>query len=221
MFFTGPVSAVLVNKFGCRLTNLLGALICASSLATASLSENLVTLFLTYSILFGIGTSFVFNASLVVVSNYFSKRRSLALALVTAGLGLGVLVQGPLIQVLVDNYGWKTTYRIMAGVIFGICSLGITYDPNVKSEDNENNLENPEQVSSSVNDIQPRARRLEKRGKFLDMSVWKIPAFVAITLSASVARFGHYVPQIHLVCLSHFFFNMSLLNLGNFVSLMH
>ena len=133
------------------------------------------------------------------MSNYFSKRRSLALALVTAGSGLGVLIQGPLLQWLLDNYGWKTTYRIMAGVVFAICSLGITYDPNVKSEEDRNNLENPEQVSPSVNDIQPRTRRLAKRGICLDVSVWKIPAFVAITFSASVAGFGHYVPQIHLV----------------------
>ena len=195
MFFTGPVSGVLVNKFGCRLTNLLGALICAASLATASLSESLVTLYLSYSILFGIGTSFVFNAGLVIVSSYFSKRRSLALGFVSAGQGLGVLAQGPLLQALTDNYGWKTTYRIMAGAIFGICLLGITYDPNVKPEEDKSNLENPEQLSSSVDDIQPRRRR----GIVLDVSVWKVPAFVAVTLSSSVAQFGHFVPQIHLV----------------------
>ena len=198
MFFTGPVSGILVSKFGCRLTTLLVALICAGSLATSSLSEGLVTLYLSYSILFGIGTSFVFNAGLVIVSNYFSKRRSLALGFVSAGQGLGVLAQGPLLQTLIDSYGWKTAYRIMAGVVFGICLLGVTYDPSVKTEPEIK--ENPEQLPSTGTDqSQPPPRRLARRRVFLDVSVWKVPAFVAITLSSSVAQFGHFVPQIHLV----------------------
>jgi len=196
VFFTGPVSGILVSKFGCRLTTVLGALICAASLATASLSEGLVTLYLSYSILFGIGTSFVFNAGLVIVSNYFSKRRSLALGFVSAGQGLGVLAQGPLLQTLIDSYGWKTTYRIMAGVVFGICLLGVTYDPNVKTEIKEN----PEHLPSSETDeSQPLPKRHGRKRVFFDVSVWKVPAFVAITLSSSVAQFGHFVPQIHLV----------------------
>ena len=132
------------------------------------------------------------------MSNYFEKRRSLALGFTTAGLGLGVLVQGPLLQQLIDKYGWKTTYRIMAGVLFGVCLLGLTYDPNVKPEG-----ESFDQLSSSANNnknIQsnPRTSRI---GKIIpDVSVWKVPAFMAITLSSGVAQFGHYVPQIHLVC---------------------
>ena len=201
VFFTGPLAGIFVSKFGCRLTTLLGALICAASLATASLSEGLVTMYLSYGILFGIGTSFVFNAGLVVVSNYFRKRRSLALGFVSAGQGLGVLAQGPLLQTLIDSYGWKTTYRIMAGVVFCTCLLGITYDPNVKTEEIKGN---PEHLSlSEIDESQPPPRRPGRRRVFLDVSVWKVPAFVVITLSSSVAQFGHFVPQIHLVSLGN------------------
>lgn len=152
-------------------------------------------LYLTYSIPFGIGTSFIFNAGLVIVSNYFSRRRSLALGFVSAGQGMGVLVQGPLLQTLIDNYGWRTTYWIMAGVIFGICLLGVTYNPNVKSD-----LEIETADQSTRSDENPtRQRGPERKSMFLDVSVWKIPAFVAITLSGGIAQFGHFVPQIHLV----------------------
>ena len=193
----------MVRKFGCRLTSLLGGLICASSLAIASLSSSLLALYISYSLPFGIGTSFIFNGSLVIVSNYFDKRRSLALGFTTAGLGLGVLVQGPLLQELIDNYGWKTTYRIMAGVLFGICLLALTYDPNVKPEGERDTQENFDQLSSSANNSNnihsnPNESRIRKI--IPDVSVWKVPAFVAITVSSAVAQFGQYVPQIHLVC---------------------
>ncbi|KAJ7330743.1 hypothetical protein OS493_021672 [Desmophyllum pertusum] len=185
LFFTGSISGLLVSKFGCRVTSLLGAMICAASLAMASLSKNIVTLYVLYSILFGIGTSFIFNTGLVIVSSYFTKRRSLALGFVSAGQGLGVLIQGPLLQTLVDNYGWKITYRIMAGVMFGICLLGVTYDPNVKTE---GHLENVDQLTS--ND-EPRQGRQGRRRVFLDLSVWKVPAYVVITFSCAIAEFGH------------------------------
>lgn len=180
----------MVRKFGCRLTSLLGGLICASSLAFASLSSSLLALYLSYSLPFGIGTSFIFNGSLVIVSNYFEKRRSLALGFTTAGLGLGVLVQGPLLQQLIDKYGWITTYRIMSGVLFGACLLGLTYDPNVKPEGERDTQENVDQLSSSANNsnnIQSNPRK-SRIGKIIpDVSVWKVPAFVAITLSSGVA----------------------------------
>ncbi|KAL9954142.1 hypothetical protein ACROYT_G041640 [Oculina patagonica] len=195
VFFTGSVSGILVSKFGCRATSLLGAMICGASLAIAPQSNSLVTLYLAYSIPFGIGTSFIFNSGLVIVSNYFSRRRSLALGFVSAGQGMGVLVQGPLLQTLIDNYGWKTTYRIMAGVVFGICLLGITYDPNVKTD---KEVENADQLESSDKHL-PHQRGQKKKIVFLDVSVWKIPAFVAITLSSAIAQFGHFVPQIHLI----------------------
>lgn len=195
VFFTGSVSGIMVSKFGCRATSLLGAIICAVSLVSASMSQSLVVLYLSYSIPFGIGTSFIFNAGLVIVSNYFTRRRSLALGFVSAGQGLGVLVQGPLLQTLIDHYGWKTTYRIMAGVIFGVCLLGVTYDPNVKSD---MEVENADQLSSS-DEKRPHQPREKKRCMFLDVSVWKIPAFVAINLSSGIAQFGHFVPQIHLI----------------------
>lgn len=164
-------------------------------MAIAPQSNSLVTLYLAYSIPFGIGTSFIFNAGLVIVSNYFTRRRSLALGFVSAGQGMGVLVQGPLLQTLIDNYGWKTTYRIMAGLVFGICLLGITYDPNVKCD---KGVEDADQLESSDKHF-PHQRGQKKKSMFLDVSVWKIPAFVAITLSSAIAQFGHFVPQIHLV----------------------
>ena len=200
MFFTGPLAGVLVKKAGCRLTTLIGGLVCSISLATASLSEGLVTLYLSFSIPFGIGTSFVFNAGLVIVSSYFNKRRSLALGFVSAGQGLGVLAQGPLLQKLIESYGWKTTYRIMAGVVFGICLLGISYDPNVKREEVKDQCG---ELSSTADDSQPRQIRRGRKGILLDVSVWKVPAFVVLTFSSSIAQFGHFVPQIHLVGLIH------------------
>ena len=85
----------------------------------------------------------------------------------------------------------------MAGVIFGVCLLGVTYDPNVKSD---MEVENADKLASR-HKKSPHQPREPRRCMFLDVSVWKIPAFVAINFSSAIAQFGHFVPQIHLVSL--------------------
>ena len=66
VFFTGPVSGILVNKLDCRITNILGGLICAASLAIASMSERLVALYLSYSSFFGIGSVLFLRPALLL-----------------------------------------------------------------------------------------------------------------------------------------------------------
>ena len=93
-----------------------------------------------------------------------------------------MLILGPLLQTMIDAYGWRTTYRIMAGVVAFLCLFGFSYSPNVQSEEVED---------TAVAEKKPRCH--------IDVSVWKEPKFVAVCISASIMMFGHYVPQIHLV----------------------
>ncbi|KAJ7393160.1 hypothetical protein OS493_006126 [Desmophyllum pertusum] len=182
IFFGGLGSGALVNRFGCRVTTLLGGFLCALSLGLSSLATNIGTLYFTYSVLYGLGTSCVYSANLNIISKYFKKRLSLAIGIVTCGQGGGVLILTPLLQTMIDAYGWQTTYRIMAGVVLVLCLSGLTYSSNVQSEEAE---------STSV--------EVKDKGCHIDVSVWKEPEFVATVLSASVMMFGHYVPLIHLV----------------------
>jgi len=182
IFFSGHASGFLVNRFGCRVTTLLGGFLCALSLGVSSLAKNILILYLTYSVLYGMGTSCVFSASLNIIRKYFNKRRSMATGIVTCGQGGGVLILSPLLQTMIDTLGWQTTYRIMAGVVLIICLSGLTYSPDVQIEGAENAS------------VEVRSKRCH-----IDVSVWKEPKFVAVVVSASVMMFGHYVPQIHLV----------------------
>ena len=168
-------------------------------------------LYLTYSILYGVGTGFVFSASLNVISRYFNKWRSMATGIVTCGQGGGVLILGPLLQTMIDNLGWQNTYKIMAGVVPVLCLSGLTYSPNVQSADVDNNLVEDDAKTSSDEDARKERRGKEmaegaetpeddkKTGWRVYIAVWKEPKFVVTVISASVMMFAHYVPQIHLV----------------------
>ena len=106
----------------------------------------------------------------------------MATGIVMCGQGGGVLILGPLLQTMIDAFGWQTTYRIMAGVVLFLCLSGLTYSPDVQIEGAEN-----------------ASMEVKSKGCHIDVSVWKEPKFVSVVVSASIMMFGHYVPQIHLV----------------------
>ncbi|XP_058957671.2 monocarboxylate transporter 10 [Pocillopora verrucosa] len=195
-FFTGHLSSALVTRFGCRVTTLIGGAFCVVSLITSSFVENMMVLFFTYSLLFGLGSSCTFSAGLVVIGKYFKKRQSLATGVLTAGHGGGVLVMGPTLEALVRITGsWQTTYRIMAGVAFILCSLAVTFDPNVESDEDDNDNQEKEERYGGDKAIEEGATKKQ----LIDFSVWKELPVIAIIVGACVVEFGHFVPQIHLI----------------------
>lgn len=64
---------------------------------------------------------FYLNSTLIPVSmmvtNWFIKKRGLAMSLSMAGIGLGGTIFSPIVTMLLTNYGWRQTYVIMAGII--------------------------------------------------------------------------------------------------------
>lgn len=85
-----------------------------------SLATSPVHLYIS-SFLLGI---FYLNATLIPVSmmvtNWFSKKRGLAMSLAMAGIGVGGTIFSPIITSLLENCGWRNTYRIMALIILVI-----------------------------------------------------------------------------------------------------
>ena len=168
------------------------------SLIASSFVENILLLFFTYSLLFGFGCCCTFSAGLVVISQFFKKRQSLATGVLNAGRGVGVFVMGPTLEALIRAVGWQTTYRIMAGVAFVLYSLAITFDPNVEA-DEERSGSNKKAEKEDAGGKTKKEKMITQIKNVFDLSVWKEPPVVFFILGACVVEFGHFVPQIHLV----------------------
>jgi len=52
--------------------------------------------------------------ALVQVQRNFQDKLGLALGIVSSGVGVGMLLVVPLTQLLIDAYGWRTAYRVLA-----------------------------------------------------------------------------------------------------------
>lgn len=191
---------MLVNRFGCRRTALTGAITCVASLLLSSLPSSIALMYVTYSIPFGFGSSCLFVSSYVVISLYFDKRKAIATGIVASGTGTGVLVVAPLLQALLDNYDWRKTYRIMAGIFSVVCLLCLTFDPVVlkrKGKETEQDGEG-ETENLAVNHAKNDGKE-EIQKKLLNFSIFKEKTFVVLTLAYTVAFLGQHAPRLHLV----------------------
>ncbi|XP_074631618.1 monocarboxylate transporter 10-like [Acropora palmata] len=196
-FFAGLFSTSLVTWFGSRVTALMGGAICVVTLTISSFVGNIFLLLFTYGVLFGFGCSCVFAAGIMVIELYFTRRQSIAAGILTAGIGTGILIMGPILEELTRVTNWQTTFRIMAGVNLLVSLGAVTFDPNVEkdqekvpSKDEDMEKENTEREKGSV---------VSEMQSVFDVSVWKEPRVLALFLPEFFVGLGHFVPQIHMV----------------------
>lgn len=71
----------------------------------------------------------------MMVNNWFVKKKGLAMSLAMAGIGVGGAILGNVIQILLNNYGWRMTYRIMAVIILVIALPTALFILKKKPED--------------------------------------------------------------------------------------
>lgn len=56
----------------------------------------------------------------IMITNWFDKKRGLAMSLGLSGVGIGGFILSPLITSWLENYGWRTTYLIYAVIMLAV-----------------------------------------------------------------------------------------------------
>jgi len=89
-------------------------------------------LFPTYSFFLALGTAPIYVGSMSTVSRWFSRRRGLALGIVSCGSSVGMMVISPISAFLITRYGWQNSYFILSLAAFLImipCALTLKKPP--------------------------------------------------------------------------------------------
>ncbi|KAF8536160.1 major facilitator superfamily domain-containing protein [Trichophaea hybrida] len=113
-----PTITSLARRFGPQVPMLIGVFLLTSGLLLASFAERIWHLYLTQGVLVGIGVGFVYVPSVAILSQWFSKRRSLANGIGAAGSGVGGLVFALATGRMIETLGISWALRITAGVVF-------------------------------------------------------------------------------------------------------
>ena len=106
----------LSDRFGPRPVVLAGSVALATSLALASQAGSLIQFQLVFGVLVGAATAAMFAPMMACVTGWFETQRSLAVSLVSAGMGMAPMTMAPLAAWLVTVYDWRTSMLIIAGI---------------------------------------------------------------------------------------------------------
>jgi len=114
----------LQDRFGPRPVAAFGGLIYALGFFLGSQVGSLTGLYLGFAALIGIGNGFGYAVPIPVGSKWFPDKRGLVVGLMVGGYGAGSGIFGPLANTLIEQVGWRSTFRIYAGLFFVMTMVG-------------------------------------------------------------------------------------------------
>jgi len=114
-----PFAGMYVTRYGARKALATGGILCVLCFIIASFHTQLWQLYLAYGVLFGLGGSLCgMLAMTTIVNNWFVKKRPLALSILLTAGGLGGLVMVSRIMAMINRFGWRNAYLLLAVMIF-------------------------------------------------------------------------------------------------------
>jgi MFS family permease len=110
----------LSDRFGPRLVVLMGSAILAAGLAMASQATSLIAFQLIFGLFVGGACAAIFAPMMACVTGWFDTHRSLAVSLVSAGMGTAPLTKSPFAAWLISGHDWRTSLQIIAGFVAAV-----------------------------------------------------------------------------------------------------
>jgi MFS family permease len=120
MAFTSMAWGTLSDRWGPLPVVLTGSVVLPASLALASLATSQLAFQLIFGLMVGAAISSIFAPMMACVTGWFDTHRSLAVSLVSAGMGMAPMTMAPLAAWLVSHHDWRTAMQIVALVVAAI-----------------------------------------------------------------------------------------------------
>lgn len=204
IFFCSPVVSMFTDCFGCRKTAVGGAALAFIGLLSTSFANSLGVRYFTYGILFGGGSSFAFQPSLVILGHYFRQRLGLANGVVTAGASLFSMGLPVLLKVL-QPLGLSRTFQILSLFMLVQALLALTFKPLLPAG---GGMGPPGMDPGSSEQAEPgaTAQRVSRWTltltgvrKYFNLRVFHIITYRVWAFGVATAVLGYFVPYIHLI----------------------
>jgi oxalate/formate antiporter len=115
-----PLQGTLIERFGPRPLVMAGCALSGLGWVMAAQAHSLVTLYLSYGLLCGVGTGIVYVGIVGQMVRWFPDRRGFATGMVAAGYGFGVMLTTFPISGMLAESGYRHTLTVFGLVLGGI-----------------------------------------------------------------------------------------------------
>ncbi|KAL2141957.1 hypothetical protein VTI28DRAFT_1739 [Corynascus sepedonium] len=176
-------AVVQAYKRHIRSTCALGILIMGLALATSSFATSVTHLMLTQGFLYGLGGSISYSTCLILLSDWYDKRKGMAFSIMLGGTGIGGTILPIVTEKLLQSFNFRTTLRALAVAIVLLSGAFVYYmKPRIAVEQ-----------STAESETTAAARGQAGRVRFM-----RTGAFAALQLANTVQGLGFFLPTLYL-----------------------
>ena len=111
------IAGRLIDKYDPRIVIFCGGSIAALGMILSGFATNMWQLILFYSVFVGIGDTVLYITCVAVISRWFTKKRALAIGIITTGVPLSGLITNPLTASLINNFGYRYALFSLGGIM--------------------------------------------------------------------------------------------------------
>jgi MFS family permease len=108
----------LSDRYGTRAVVLAGGALLGLGMVLASRATTLLHFQLVFGIIVGVASGSFYAPMTAATTKWFTQHRSLAVALVSAGLSVGSTVMAPLARWLITAYDWRTAMLVIGDLVW-------------------------------------------------------------------------------------------------------
>jgi MFS family permease len=176
------------DRYGTRIVVFIGSVLAGLSLVLASRVESLLAFQITYGCLVGLSASAFIAPMISLTMRWFDTQRSLAVSLVSAGMGMAPMTISPLARWLITDFGDWRTAMMMIGIGAWIILL-----PTVLL------------VRNPPADVEAAAGGPQAEGAAMPLpKVFRSPQFLALAFTFFACCAAHSGPIFHMVSYAMF-----------------
>jgi MFS family permease len=173
----------LSDRFGPRIVVLAGAVLLGLALVLASRATSLLAFQLTYGLLVGLAAGAFFAPMIAAATGWFTDNRSLAVSLVSAGMGVAPMTISPFARWLISTYDWRIamlTVGVMAWILLVPAALLVRRPPAAAADP----------ATPQVSGGEPSMTAAE---------AFRSPQFIVLALTFFLCCGAHSGPIFHMV----------------------
>ena len=108
----------LSDRYGTRTVVVCGGAVLGLGMVAASQAQSLLQFQLLFGTIVGVAAGAFYAPMTATTTRWFTRNRSLAVALVSAGLSFGSTLMAPLARWLITTYDWRTAMLVLGDLVW-------------------------------------------------------------------------------------------------------
>lgn len=168
-----------------------GTLLASLGLYLSSKASTIWTLYMTFGVMQGMGTSFCYISAIWVIRKNFQKHRDVAFGMASAGSGAGGIMYGIVLPSIVESRGWRWTMERVSYITFAFIIVAMVMVPAKQQSENCGKQE------LKKNWLPWKAKF--KQSRLSIPSPWRNREFVVLSIAVVLCALVSIVPYCHIV----------------------